>query len=74
MIRFYWCVNCGYFGDFRSYRKRGLKCQKCGYEELLSYSEEDWIEELRERPNIVENLYSRFNPFKERLNEENTND
>jgi hypothetical protein len=36
----YWCVNCGYHGSFGFYRKRNVKCECCGYEEISEIDEE----------------------------------
>ena len=48
-VRYYWCVNCGHHGDFGFWRQRGIKCEKCEYEVLASYSWDEWDEIMAER-------------------------
>ena len=43
-IQYYWCVNCGYHGNFGRPRSRGVTCQKCDYDCLTQFS----LEEIRE--------------------------
>ena len=44
--QYYWCVNCGYHGDYGYVRKRNLKCEECGYDELTPFSEKE-IKEMK---------------------------
>lgn len=41
----YWCVSCGYHGDFKIDRKRNIKCESCGYEDISELSREEFLEE-----------------------------
>jgi len=43
-VRYYKCVNCGYRGDFKFYRSRNVKCQKCEYDLLTEYEEDEYNE------------------------------
>lgn len=49
MTRYYWCVNCGYHGDFGFERHRNIKCQCCDYDELALYTEEEWKEDEKDK-------------------------
>ena len=44
-MKHYWCVNCGYAGDFKFYRQRNVNCEKCGYDEPMEVDEQEWNEE-----------------------------
>lgn len=63
--RFYYCVNCGYRGDFGFDRHRNVKCEKCQYEILSMMNLEDWMEELRERPYVFKEKYPDLNSVDE---------
>lgn len=41
-MKYYWCVNCGYRGDFGFYRAKNIKCEKCGYDSLTECEELDY--------------------------------
>lgn len=41
-MKYYWCVNCGYYGEFDFYRQRNVKCESCAYEDLTAYEEDEW--------------------------------
>lgn len=43
-MRYYWCVNCGYHGDFGFERLRNQTCESCNYDGVTGY-EEDELEE-----------------------------
>lgn len=45
--RYYWCVNCGHYGDLGKHYKIHKDCEECGYDEICPYDEEE-IEELPE--------------------------
>ena len=38
----YWCVNCGWHGDFGYERKRGLQCENCSYEHIIPISKTEF--------------------------------
>lgn len=44
IIRYYWCVVCGYHGDFKQARMRGLNCESCGYEDLTKLEKDEYLE------------------------------
>lgn len=43
-MKFYWCVNCGYHGDFKFYRSKNIKCEICEYSELTELDEKEYQE------------------------------
>lgn len=43
-MRYYFCVNCGYHGDFSFDRKRNIKCESCDYEDVTELSKEEYEE------------------------------
>jgi len=43
-MRYYWCVNCGHYGDFKVERIRKIKCQKCEYTELTELDRQEYID------------------------------
>lgn len=45
----YWCVNCGYTGEFKIFRQRNVKCECCDYDELTELDEDDWKEYGKEK-------------------------
>lgn len=45
----YWCVNCGYVGDFGFARKKNIKCQDCEYDDLTPYDASEYSAELDKR-------------------------
>lgn len=40
--RYYWCVNCGFHGDFKKHRVRNIQCEKCNYTDLHMLDESEW--------------------------------
>lgn len=48
-MRYYWCVNCGYHGDFKFDRQKSIKCNSCDYEDLTELEDDEWNEYGRER-------------------------
>lgn len=49
-MRYYWCVNCGYHGDFKIYRARGIKCEICSRDYILELNEgeyKDWAKKSK---------------------------
>ena len=51
-MKYYWCVNCGYYGDFGFFRQKNIKCQICEYDDLTEYEEEEYTEWAREFKHI----------------------
>lgn len=43
-MRYYWCVNCGYCGDFGFERLKNQKCESCNYDDLVPYDADEWEE------------------------------
>lgn len=43
-MRYYWCVSCGYCGEFGFERLKNIKCESCDYEGLTGYEEDEWKE------------------------------
>lgn len=52
-MRYYHCVNCGHYHDFKENRQRGLVCCMCGYDELSELDQEEWDETAIIRPWIT---------------------
>lgn len=57
-IKHYWCVNCGYHGNFKIERYRNVRCEDCGYDEVLGLSEEEFKEAAKDRPWIIDDISS----------------
>jgi hypothetical protein len=53
-IRYYHCVNCGYYGDFGFERQRGIKCKDCKYDILTDLTKEEYDEYTSEEPDDEE--------------------
>ena len=47
--RYYWCVNCGHHGDYGKERQRGVKCEKCDYDDITPLDKEEFIEYTKRR-------------------------
>lgn len=43
--RYYWCVNCGYHGDYGKVKKRNLTCEKCQYTKIAYYEYLEIVED-----------------------------
>lgn len=43
--QYYWCVNCGHHGDYGFFRKKNVKCEMCGYDEISLWTLEDLNDE-----------------------------
>jgi len=52
-MKYYWCVDCGYHGEFKIYRQRNLNCEYCNYDAICELDEEEWTEYGKER-NIIQ--------------------
>ena len=48
-MKYYWCVNCGYHGDFGFYRQKNAKCQMCEYDELTEIEQDEWDKEIKKK-------------------------
>ncbi len=48
-MKHYYCVNCGYHGEFKIYRQRNVKCESCDYDDITELDEEEWEEEGKEK-------------------------
>lgn len=57
-MRYYWCVSCGYHGDFKFYRARNIKCEICEYDGLTEHDEQEYTEWAREHKSLQDK-----NPF-----------
>ena len=64
-MRYYWCVNCGYHGDFKFNRQKSIKCQICDYDELTELDKEEWDEQGRER-NARQNQETFYKRYKKK--------
>ena len=49
--QYYWCVNCGHYGDYGFVRKNSLKCEICDYNPISLYT----LEEINE--STADNIY-----------------
>lgn len=59
--QWYWCVNCGHHGDYGYHRKRNVKCEECGYEDINLYTLEEindpdldnvWLERFKKKGDV----------------------
>lgn len=48
-FQYYWCVNCGYAGNFGRRRIRGQNCEKCNYDGLTPYELEEIMEDEHQK-------------------------
>lgn len=48
-MKYYWCVNCGYHGDFGFERQRNVKCEKCEYEDICEFDKEEYDEGRKQK-------------------------
>lgn len=62
-MRLYWCVNCGYYGDFGVYRHTKQECQICEYNDLLELDFEqysDWVQSGGRETQESDELYIKY--------------
>lgn len=50
-MKYYFCVNCGYHGEFKFFRQRNIKCECCQYDAVTELDQEDWAEYGEKRHN-----------------------
>ncbi len=47
--QYYWCVNCGHYGNFNKVRIFKLQCEKCNYDELTKFE----LQEIQESEELI---------------------
>jgi len=52
--KYYWCVNCGWHGEYKTPRYRGIVCEKCNYDAISKLDEKEWKQEAKNKPWILE--------------------
>ena len=52
-MRYYYCINCGYVGDFKFQRKRSIICDCCGYNDLVQLNKEEWLKEPQNKKELI---------------------
>ena len=53
--KYFWCVNCGTYGFFKTPRYRKVYCPNCHYEDICKLDEKEYKEAGKERPWILLN-------------------
>lgn len=43
-IRYYWCVNCGFRGNFKKIKFRNINCKNCNYDMLTILTKEEYYD------------------------------
>ena len=51
-MKYYWCVNCGYTGDFEYFKERNVKCEICEYHDLCELEDGEYREWAKECKHI----------------------
>lgn len=54
-MKYYWCVNCGYNGNFGFYRQKIVECQFCNYKDLAELDEQEYNEWAAKYKKIQDN-------------------
>jgi len=78
--QYYWCVNCGHYGNFGFHRKNNVKCEICDYDEPCITSLEEindpfldnvWIERFRTKKQVDDGVPEQLPEDKKVVTESN---